>query len=117
MENILASSTSPLHIRSVILEISFGVRLDQYRWKDVTTSSILALDKWLSIDRILASPKFVELHTVEIRVNGEFTVMSPWFSGTEISLGLGEIDFSTLLPTLSSHPRILLITSHNNDLH
>jgi len=102
MEMILASSASPIHIRSIILEISLGVLLDQ--WVRVTTFPIvLASDKWLAIDRILASPKFMDLRTVEVGVNGEFS--------------LGKIDFSALLPTISSHPRISLITSHNNDFH
>lgn len=52
---------------------------------------------------------------VEVGVNGELTLMSPCLPGSEIALDLGEIDVSALLPTISSHRLISLITSlHNN---
>ena len=106
MRIILASSTSPVHIRSVILETSLG---SLYPWENVATSPTLVPDKWLPIDRILASPKFVDLHTVEVRVNRS---MHHYVGPSEIPLDPGgEFDFSGLLPAISSHPRISLITS------
>lgn len=110
MRMILASSgpASPVHICSVILEPSFG-RLNP--WEDVTTSLILTPDKWLPIDRILTSPKFVDLHIVEVRVNRMKTHCIS-VGGSQISFDFGgEFVFSALLPVISSHPKISLITS------
>jgi hypothetical protein len=93
-----------MHIRSVILETSFGL---PYPWQDVAISPVLTPDKWLPIDRILASPKFVDLHTVKVRVNRMIRRCLP-VGSSEISLDLREIDCSALLPTISSHPSIFI---------
>ena len=105
MRMILASPTSPVHIRSVILEISFDVPRD--RGQEDTFPSILTSDEWLRIDAILSGPNFVDLLTVEVRVNKvigyltspSVTLISPNDDGEEIN-------FTALLPTISSHPRI-----------
>ena len=108
---ILASFTSPVHIHSVILETSFGVPPDQGQ---EDTSSILTSHEWLPIDAILSGPNFVNLLTVEVRVikvRGYLTSPSKtWTCTSPIHMG-EEIDFTALLPTISSHPQILLITS------
>lgn len=110
MKMILASSASPIHVRSVILETHFGDFLARYLWTDVTANSILSPDIWSPIDRILTSPKFVDLHTVEVRLNGELRVYDYYFRD-KILFALGEVDFTALLPTISSHPMISLIAS------
>jgi hypothetical protein len=110
MKMILASSASPIHVRSVILETSFGSLLSRGGWPDLTTSSILSPAKWLPIDKILASSKFVDLRTIEVKVNGELRVYD-YYSRSRKLFSYKEIDFTALLPTISSHPRISLITS------
>ena len=110
MRMILASFTSPVHIQSVILETSFGVPRDQ--GQEDTSSSILTSHEWLPIDAILSGSNFVSLLTVEVRVvkvKGYLTSPSKtWISPNHMD---EEIDFTALLPTISSHPRILLVTS------
>lgn len=99
MRMILASPTSPVHIRSVILEISFDVPRD--RGQEDTFPSILTSDEWLRIDAILSGPNFVDLLTVEVRVNKvigyltspSVTLISPNDDGEEIN-------FTALLPTI-----------------
>jgi hypothetical protein len=102
MAMILASSTSPVHIRSIILETSFLEQCQQ-------TPSILIPDKWLPIDAILASSIFLELHTVEVTVSG----YPP--AGSEIQQR--RIDFMDLLPTISSQSWISLMTSTTQGSH
>jgi hypothetical protein len=96
MATILASSTSSVHIRSIILETSFG-GFPYWQWPK--NPFILTLDKWLPIHEILASALFVGLCTVEGIVN----VYPP--AGSELewqtSIDLGEIDFMALLPTIA----------------
>ena len=100
MQIILASSAFPLPIRSVFLGTSFGAPRD--RWQQFTNPSIITPDRWLLIDKVLASPKFSDLRTVEVAVNGFFPCST---------VGQGRIDFTALLPAISSNPRILLVTS------
>ena len=105
MAIMLASSASPIHIRSIILETSFGRLPDRQAWLE--TPSFLNPDKWLIIDVILVSPRFVDLRMVEVTVNG---------SPASFKLGegfpdLGEINFKDLLPTISHHSRMSLMTS------
>jgi len=96
MALILASSTSPIHVRSVILETSFLEQCQQ-------SPSILMPDKWLSIDAILASSIFLELHTVEVTVKG--------YPHPGSEMQQRRIDFMDLLPTISSQSWISLMTS------
>ena len=102
MAMILASgSISPVHVRTIILEMSF---VERYQ----PNPSILSTpDKWLAIDAILASPNFVDLHTVEVTLNG-YPPAS--FQMQQTSLDLGEIDFTALLPSISYYSRISLMT-------
>lgn len=111
MAMILASSASPLHIRSIILETSFGVLPDRQAWQETETSSILNPDKWLAIDAILASSRFVDLRMVEVTVNG----LPASFKRGERFPDLGEMDFKALLPTISHHSRMSLTTSATLD--
>jgi len=103
MQMILASPTAPVHIRSIILETSV---LGHSKYEG---PSILAWEKWLLIDAILASPIFVDLCTVEVTVTDypyaciEVPRMEPtcW-----------EHDFAALLPTIYCRSRISLMTSN-----
>jgi hypothetical protein len=112
MRMVLASSTSPVHIRSVILETSFSV--PQGQGQEDMSSSILTSHEWLPIDAILSGPNFVNLLTVEVRVTkvkGYLTSPSKTRTCTSPNHMGEEIDFTALLPTISSHPRVLLMTS------
>lgn len=101
MAMILASSTSPVHVRTIILETSF---VERYQPNPFI---LRTPDKWLAIDAILASPNFVDLHTVEVTLNGYPPASSEM---QQTSLDLGEIDFTALLPTISYYSRISLMT-------
>ena len=100
MAMVLSSSTSPVHIRSIILETSFGGQ-SPWEWH---IPSILTLDKWLPIDKILASTLFRDLCMVEVTVNSYHPTSLEERSKIEwldSSFDLGEFDFMALLPTIS----------------
>jgi hypothetical protein len=98
MKMILASCSSPIHIRSIILETSLGFA------QQGRGSCILTQDKWLPIDAILAGPNFVDLCRVEVTVDSNFK--KKW------TLPDLKDRFTALLPTISCHPGISLIISH-----
>jgi hypothetical protein len=90
VERILASSTTPVHIRTIILETSFLIGHYQ-------RPSIFPSDKWLLIDAILASPIFMDLCTVEVTVTDyPYVGFAPWRKEPNC----WENDFAALLPTI-----------------